>query len=89
MNTRALTHYKRMALEAEAYRRAQERAARIAVDDMLSRIRQHDASGCDASPDAAPGWLFWLLACGYSAVLTFASYEFAVRVLPLLRGWLS
>ena len=89
MNTGALTHYSALAAQAEAFRREQDRAAQIAVDAMLARIRQHDTGVCEASPDAAPGWLFWVAACSYSLVLTFASYEFAVRVLPVLRGWLS
>ena len=84
----AITHYRRLALEAAAFRREQDRAAQIAVDAMLARIRQHDTGGCHAPSDATPAWLFWACACGYSLLLTFASYEFATRVLPVLRGWL-
>lgn len=90
--SRALAHYQSMAAEADPYRRQQDLAVQIAVDAMLMRIRQHNASGCDAPCDApcdatprpAPAWLFWTFACGFSATLTFASYEFATRVLPVL-----
>ena len=85
MNARPIDHYTAAQLEAD---RAAQIDAQLQVDALLDRIRQHDTGGCHAPSDTTPAWLFWACACGYSLLLTFASYEFATRVLPVLRGWL-
>lgn len=85
MNTQTFTQRRAIHAYAEARRDAIYQAERQ-VDAVLTRIREHDASGCaecDSEPKPVPAWIYWPVVVGCSLVLTFAAYELA-KLLPVI-----
>lgn len=90
LKQRALLRYQLLQHELETERRERIHAA-LQVDALLDRVSQPEpCQFCAVEEDPAVSpWIFWPAIVGFSLILTFASYEFATRLLPTLRGWLS